>query len=157
MRFFPVITILLALIGCGSSPSSVLPPVELTPLNNEINISRQWIFTVGEGISDFYLKLKPVINNETGYVIDYKGFLHAFNVNSGKVLWDKNLNTPASGGLTFSNDKLFLGNSKGEVIALDAKNAKELWRTQLSSEILSSPAIAKELLSLKRLMGVFMV
>jgi len=37
---------------------------------------------------------------------------------------------PASAGLAISNGKLFLGTSKGEVIDLDVKDEKELWRTQ---------------------------
>ena len=153
MRFISVVTIFLILIGCGSSPSAVLPPVELTALNNQITISRQWKFTAGEGVSDFYLKLKPVFYKNTGYIIDYKGHLQAFTINTGKVVWETDLNVPASGGLTLANGKLFLGTSKGEVIAVDAKNAKELWRTQLSSEVLSRPAIAKGILVTKTIDG----
>jgi outer membrane protein assembly factor BamB len=153
VRFVSIVTVFLILIGCGSSPSAVLPPVELTALNNQITISRQWKFTAGEGVSDFYLKLKPVFYKNTGYIIDYKGHLQAFTINTGKVVWETDLNVPASGGLTLANGKLFLGTSKGEVIAIDAKNAKELWRTQLSSEILSRPAIAKGILVTKTIDG----
>ena len=70
MKFNFIATLLLILTGCGSSPSPVLPPVELTDLENKINISRQWKFTSGEGVSDFYLKLKPVFNKGTGYIVD---------------------------------------------------------------------------------------
>lgn len=163
MKFFPVVTLFLLLIGCGSSPSSVLPPVELTPLTNQIDISRQWIFTAGEGVSDFYLKLKPVFNQDTGYIVDHKGHLHAFNIKSGKQLWDVELNVPVSGGLTLADGKLFLGTSKGEVVAIDldshglknqdSKNIKELWRAQLSSEILSRPAIAHGVIVVKTIDG----
>ncbi len=153
MRFVSVVTVILLLAGCGSSPSPILPPLELTKLNNQININRQWKFKAGEGVSDFYLKLKPVFNNDTGYIIDYKGYLQAFTVTSGKLLWEKDLNMPASAGLTLSDGKLILGTSKGEVIALDVKNAKELWRAQLSSEILSKPAIAKGILVVKSIDG----
>lgn len=163
MRLIPVVTVFFLLVGCGSSPSSVLPPVELTPLTNKIDISRQWKFTVGEGVSDFYLKLKPVFNKNTGYVIDYKGHLQAFTIKNGKQLWDVDLNIPVSGGLTLADKKLFFGTSKGEVVALelgkhdpvnqDLKNIKELWRTQLSSEILSRPAIAHGILVVKTIDG----
>ncbi|MDH5660964.1 MAG: outer membrane protein assembly factor BamB, partial [Gammaproteobacteria bacterium] len=155
MRFVSIATVFLILIGCGSSPSAVLPPVELTTLNNQIKISHQWKFTAGEGVSDFYLKLKPVFYKNTGYIIDYKGHLQAFIINSGKVLWKADLNVPASGGLTFANGKLFLGTSKGEVIALDIlkSGVKVLWQKQLSSEILSRPAIAKGILVAKTIDG----
>lgn len=62
MKFISLAIAFLLLIGCGSSPSPVLPPVELTSLKNQIKISRIWKFTAGEGISDFYLKLRPVFN-----------------------------------------------------------------------------------------------
>ena len=151
------------LAGCGSSPSPVLPPVELTPLNNKINISRLWKFTSGEGVSDFYLKLKPAFNKNTGYIVDYKGHLQAFTVNTGKIIWETDLNVPVSGGLTFLDGKLFLGTSKGEVIALklinqgvtdsEIKKVRTVWRTQLSSEILSRPAIAQGIVVVKTIDG----
>lgn len=153
MRFILVATAFLILTACSSSPSSVQPPVELTEVNNQITISRQWNFTAGAGVSDFYLKLKPVFYKNTGYVIDYKGYLQAFVIKTGKVIWDVNLNVPASGGLTLANGKLFFGTSKGEIIAVDTKNAKELWRRQLSSEILSRPAVAKGILVAKTIDG----
>jgi outer membrane protein assembly factor BamB len=95
-------------------------------------------------------------------LIDYKGHLEAFSVNSGERIWEIDLNLLASGGVTFDNGKLFFGTSNGEVIALDVsqqdtstdnKNVKKLWRTQLSSEILSRPAIAKGILVVKTIDG----
>ena len=148
--------------GCGS-PSTVLPPVELSPLTNQFDISRQWKFTVGEGVSDYYLKLQPVFTKKVGYVVDHNGHLQAFVIKSGKQLWEQKLNIPVSGGLTLENKTLYLGTSKGEVIALDigsndlnnqsSPNVKELWRTQLSSEILSRPAVAKGKLVVKTIDG----
>jgi len=141
VRFIPVVTVFLLLIGCGSSPSSVLPPVELTPLTNQIDISRQWMFTAGEGVSDFYLKLKPVFNKDTGYIVDYKGHLQAFSIEKGKKLWDIDLNIPLSVGLTFMDGKLFLGSSKGEVVGIvlgfgclktqDSKKSKKFCSSQI--------------------------
>lgn len=153
MKFISIVTLFITLAGCGSSPSPVLPPVGLTPLDNQINLSRVWKFTAGEGVSDLYLKLKPVFNKNTGYVIDYKGHLFAFSVSSGKVLWDKELNLPASGGLTFHNGKLYFGTSKGEVVAFDISTTKVQWRAQLSSEVLSRPAIANGILVTKTIDG----
>ena len=153
MKFISIVAIFLILVGCGSSPSPVLPPAELTPLDNKINISRVWKFTVGEGVSDLYLKLKPVFNKKTGYAIDYKGHLFAFNLENGKALWDKKLNLPVSGGLTLNNGILYFATSKGEVIAYDVKAKKERWRSQLSSEILSRSAISNGLVISKTIDG----
>lgn len=163
MRFLSVITVFLSLVGCGSSPSSVLPPVDLTPLTNEVDVSREWKFTAGEGSNDFYLKLRPVFNKDIGYVIDYKGQLEAFVIKTGKQLWQVDLNLPVSSGLTLFNQKLFFGTSKGEIVAFDlgslnlknqnSKNVKELWRSQLTSEILSPPAVSSNTLVAKTIDG----
>lgn len=153
MRFIPLAAVFFILVGCGSSPSPVLPPLELTPLKNEIEISRQWKFTIGEGVSDLYLKLSPAFDKNTGYVIDYKGQLKIFSVEHGKIINEYQLKLPVSAGLLFSDGKLFLGTSKGEVVSLEAGNAKVAWRTQLSSEILSRPAIAKGILVAKTIDG----
>jgi outer membrane protein assembly factor BamB len=153
VKIFSVITLFLILYGCGSSPSPVLPPVELTALDNKINITRLWKVKAGEGVSEFYLKLSPAVHDTKGYVVDYKGYLIVFNLTNGKVEWEKQLNTSVSAGLTYSDNKLLLGNSKGEVVVLDANNAEELWRAQLSSEILSAPVIAKGILVVKTVDG----
>lgn len=153
MRFLLVTLFVSFLVACSGSPSPVLPPVELTPLVNKLEISRQWIFTAGEGVSDFYLKLKPVIDKDKGYVVDHKGHLSAFELKTGKVVWDVKLNTPVSGGLALFNDILFFGNSKGELVAFDIKNKKESWRAQLSSEILSSPVVERGILVVKTIDG----
>ena len=158
MKFISVVVAFLLLAGCGSSPSSVLPPLELTALTNQIDVSRKWSFTAGEGVNDFYLKLKPVFNNGTGYIVDYKGYLQAFTVKDGKQLWDAELKMQVSAGLTLANKKLFFGTSKGEVVALkiersDSENVKELWRAQLSSEVLSRPAAANGMIVVKTIDG----
>ena len=153
MRFTFLVTLVAILAGCNSSPSPVLPPVELTPLENKINISRQWKFSVGEGVSEFYLKLEPVVSNAEGYVVDHKGELYAFNLASGNKLWQLKLPSSVSGGLSFSKEKLFFGNSKGELVAFDTQGKKVLWRTQLSSEILSSPAVSQGMVIAKTVDG----
>ena len=153
MRLILPAIVFLFLLGCSGSPSPVLPPAELSPLENKLTISRQWLFTVGEGVSDFYLKLKPVVEKNTGYVVDYKGHLFAFNIKTGSELWDAELEMPVSGGLAIASGKLFLGSSKGEVIAFDIKEQKILWRSQLSSEVVSSPVVASEQLIVKTVDG----
>lgn len=153
MKVFSIVAVLLILISCGSSPSPILPPVELTPLSNEIKISRQWKLTAGEGVSDLYLKLNPGFYQGIGYIVDHKGYLQSFNIKTGKQLWTYELNMSVTAGITVVNGKLLLGNSRGEVVALDLRNAKELWRTQLSSEILSLPKISKGVLIVKTIDG----
>lgn len=155
MRFLLITAVISLLAACSSSPSPLLPPVELEPLQNKLTISRQWIFTVGKGVSDFYLKLNPVIDkdNDKGYAIDYKGHLYAFKLTTGKIIWDIELKIPASTGLLLFNNVLFFGNSKGELTAFDIQSKNTLWRVQLSSEVLSTPVIEKDIIVAKTIDG----
>lgn len=153
MRAIALTAALLVLTACGSSPSPVLPPVDLTPIKDPLEVSRQWKLSIGQGVSDHYLKLKPAFKNDTGYVIDYKGKLKTFSVKDGNVLNEYDLELPVSAGLLYSSGNLFLGTGKGELLSLDASNAKVLWRAQLSSEILATPAVADNIVVVKTVDG----
>lgn len=153
MKKFYLAAFFLLIAGCSSSPSPVLPPLELTPIENPLPIERVWRLKAGEGVSEYYLKLRPVFKADSGYLVDYKGNLVSFMVKTGHINWQKVLSVPAAGGLTLSNDKLFFGTSKGEVIALDSKDGSLLWRSQLSSEILARVAVKDNMLVAKTIDG----
>ena len=153
MKKFYLAALLLFIVGCSSSPSPVLPPVALTPIENPLAIERVWRLKAGEGVSEYYLKLRPVFKADSGYLVDYKGNLVSFKLKTGRINWQKALSVPAAGGLTLNNGKLFFGTSKGEVIALDSKDGSLLWRSQLSSEILARVAVKDDMLVAKTIDG----
>ncbi|MDH5407757.1 MAG: outer membrane protein assembly factor BamB [Gammaproteobacteria bacterium] len=132
---------MMVLAGCSTSPSPILPPEKLTELDNKLSIKLLWQRTVGNGASDNYLKLKPAISGKTGYAIDHQGYLLAWDLHSGKKLWSKKYNTPASSALSLTQDRLYFGTSLGEVITVNRKNGQLIWRAQVSSEVLSAPVI----------------
>jgi outer membrane protein assembly factor BamB len=49
------------------------------------------------------------------------------------------LDQSVSGGVGVSGDRLFVGTSEGQVLALDAGNGSVLWRQTLRGEVLSAP------------------
>jgi outer membrane protein assembly factor BamB len=63
----------------------------------------------------------------------------AADLDSGRVLWEQETKLPFSGGPDLAGDRLFLGTSGGQVLALSAADGREIWRAQLDSEILSVP------------------
>ena len=44
-------------------------------------------------------------------------------------------------GLALDNGMLFASTGAGYVVALDAKNGREIWRTRLTSPVRSAPAV----------------
>lgn len=135
-----IVAVLLS--SCSSSPSPVLPPLKLTKIENELRITNDWTRYLGKGASYAFLKLKPVIDGDKVFSVDYTGQVKLSSLKTGDTSWVKNLNSPISTPITLANETLYLGTSKGEVIVMSAASGKELWRTSLSSEILAAPQTA---------------
>ncbi len=89
-------------------------------------------------VKDFY-RMRPVISGATIYAAASDGEVAAFDRNSGKTLWEADVETPLSGGVGVYEDALFLGSSDGFVLKLDAKSGARLWATPLRGEILAPP------------------
>ena len=127
------------LLGCTISPSPVLPPVELAPIENPLYVRSNWNSVIGSGVGENYLKLQPVFAGNTGYVADYQGYVRAFEVTTGERQWQLQLELPIASGPAVVEGKLLFGTSQGEVLARDLRNGKELWRAAVSSEVLATP------------------
>jgi len=109
----------------------------LKPFKPEIHVASQWHRTIGNGVSDSYLKMPPTYANATGYVANAQGKLVAFDLKTGAVKWSRQYVLPFSNAPVISDNRLFLGTLQGELIAINAKQGDILWRRQLSSEILA--------------------
>ncbi len=129
---------LIALAGCTSSPSPVLPPVELTPIADPLPVVSRWRATLGYGVYNYYLKLRPVFDADgTGYGADYTGYVTAFRADTGARRWERHLDAPIAGGPSLVEGRLLLGSSQGDVFALDPATGETLWHVEVSSEVLA--------------------
>jgi outer membrane protein assembly factor BamB len=153
MKKFTVVILLLLLAACSSSPSPVQPPAPLVPLENAFPIERTWHVDVGQGASDDYLRLTPLVHDGLGYEVSHRGLLDVFDIKTGSMKWQAHLDIPVSCALGYDGERLLLGTSDGEVLALDPADGKVIWRVQLSSEILSTPQGAKGIVVARSLDG----
>lgn len=138
---FVVLAIWLA--GCSTSPSPVLPPVKLKPVKNAFVIKRIWQNDLGDGAGENYLKLRPVLENNILYTVDFHGLATAYDYHQQSILWQVKLKVPASTSLTLDKDLLLLGSSDGDVVALSKADGHIVWHTHVSSEVLAPPSEAK--------------
>lgn len=139
LRRLAFILLLANVLACTSSPSPVLPPVALQPLDNSFAIHKRWEAKFGDGGSDQYLQLAPVIKNGTGYVADLHGLVTAFTVDSGKILWQVATDYAYASAPSLDGQTLLLGTSHGEVVAIDIHAGEIRWHTNVSSEVLAMP------------------
>jgi len=69
--------------------------------------------------------------------------LGAYDLESGKQIWKKNLFNGSEAGPTLDKN-LYFGASDGFFYALNPKTGEELWKFKVGAEILSSPSINAE-------------
>ncbi len=118
-----------------------IKPAELIDFKPTAEITRLWTQNIKAGQSKGYTRLTPVIDGNTLYTAGHQGYVAAINRLTGKVQWSVNLETMIAGGvgLNVSSKQLLFGTDNGEVLAISSEDGSELWRTSLTSEILSPP------------------
>ncbi|VAW93364.1 hypothetical protein MNBD_GAMMA23-2033 [hydrothermal vent metagenome] len=149
----PLIVVSVVLSACTTSPSPVLPPAKLTSFVKELSVNDDWQRQIGEGVSDHYYLLTPLVHNNKLYTIDYKGLLSVIDTTTGDTLWDKSLQIPVSSGLSKIDNLLLLATSEGAVIALDIKTGAELWQATVTSEVFAKPVKAGNYVIVKSVDG----
>jgi outer membrane protein assembly factor BamB len=92
----------------------------------------------------------PVLDGDILYIVDNGSNLFAYDVNSGKQLWKKNLGTIQKASPVLADGKLYLGNENGRFFILkpSREGVEILSQVQLGEggkeieEITASPAVA---------------
>jgi outer membrane protein assembly factor BamB len=107
--------------------------------------SNKWSLAIGHLIEH-----GPIIAGERLYILDLEGIAYAVDKNTGKVIWKKDYGELSAAAPAFSDGILYLTNlDPDQIIAVRARDGKELWRKQLGSPgSESSPMVVKDKLIL---------
>lgn len=123
-----------------------------------------WQQDAGKGSdADSRLTAAPVIADGRIYVIDSEAHVFAFDAKSGNPLWDRSIapvqndynwmnawglfgsgnkidpTKGMGGGVAYDDGKLFATSGFGEVVAMDARSGKVLWKQDLQVPIVNAP------------------
>ncbi len=157
MKIFGLLIAVL-LAACSSVEEKALEPMELPEFEAKGQLKRLWKASVGSGQDNRYTMLVPAINGDNIYASDIEGNVFAFNRNTGKKLWQQELDVPVSGGIGIGSGVLLLGTYSAHVIALDMNDGSEKWRVRVSSEVVSPPQTNGRLVAVQtfdgRLLGL---
>ena len=151
IRHFLIFLFALSLVGCGDSDNAE-PPAELVEFDPSIKIEKLWSVNTGGGVGQQYLKLFPLIVENTIVVADRQGDVNAYNIESGNRLWGIELDTVLSGGVGGDKNHLVLTSRNGHVILLDA-SGKLKWKVDASSEVLMPAQVAGNLVIIRSVDG----
>ena len=180
MRYITLLILAIILSGCAATEKvtdyfkggsdNAEPPNPLVEFRPLINVIELWEKNNGIGTDEQYLKLAPVIVNQRLYVVDSAGSIGAMDATNGKRLWQKKISASESidgksgwlrgggdihitGGPGYGENTLMVGSLEGEIISLSAENGSELWRTRVSSEVLSAPQRASDIVIVRTIDG----
>lgn len=138
----------IALSGCTtvgswfSKEEIVNPPTELVDIEEEIEVDELWSRRVGAGVSEHYLKLRPLVESGRVFAAGSKGRVVAYEALSGDEIWRAETEISISGGPGGGDGLVLVGSSDGDVVALSAETGEGKWRTRVSSEVLAPPVAA---------------
>jgi outer membrane protein assembly factor BamB len=166
------------LSGCSwFSKKTGQEPMDLEGFKQTAKLSEIWSRGVGNGQGIGLTQLTPVIDGDKIYTVDHEGVVTALNRQNGKKLWstkvtkefsgwmgsvvysfkEKDLNHGITGGISYADGLLYIGNYAGEVVALSATNGKEVWRKQLKGEISSVPQTNGQVVAVQTMNGKLFV
>jgi len=104
--------------------------------NEKIN----WEFKASELIESH-----PFLGKESIYVFDRKNRLYCLNM-EGKVRWENKINEGITSGVVELKDEVCLGTEKGNFIAFNTSDGKELWRFRSGGSIRSEPVGSNDMI-----------
>ena len=153
--------LLLCVPGCawfgGDDEEGPAPLLDFEP---EARLEVLWRARVGQGLGDRFTRLRPAVVRDRVYAADAYGLVEARALDDGALLWRSRIGVPpgsffsafvfwdrdddggsfVTGGVAADDYTVYLGTENGELVALRSDDGEELWRVQLSSEILAPAA-----------------
>ena len=113
------------LLGGVETPMAYADGVAYVPVNN-----------LGTDFTPTSVELHPFSENTGGLV--------AIEVDTGKILWEKELPAGNYGGATVVNDLVFTATFAGTIYALHRDTGQQVWNYQASAGINAWPAVARD-------------
>ena len=106
---------------------------------SEVELSRAWSASVGNGQGKIFNLLTPALDGERLFAASEDGTVMAFSATDGSVLWRERLDEVITGGVGAGRGLVLVGTEAAEVVALDQETGVTLWAMPVSSEVLSAP------------------
>ncbi len=145
----------LALIGCShmSKKTVATKPAKLVDFKPALKVDRVWHGSVKGAKPKLRVGLLAAVDGPAVYAAGHTGELAAFNLQTGRQLWRRDLRAPLSAGPGAGDGLVVTGSSGGTVIAVAAADGAERWRVQVGSELLAAPVVGAGLVLVRTVDG----
>ncbi len=165
-KFFSLAVLIAFLGGCSTisgwfTDDEELEIRRLAPIESEFKVTEAWSRGLSNGVENYYSRLRPALGYDLVFAASRQGIVAAFDEQSGKQVWERDLATyedegylsflsnlfsdgisaKISGGLAVSYEKVYFGTEDGLVFALNAKTGETEWQVSLRGEVIASPSV----------------
>ncbi|GGD88835.1 pyrrolo-quinoline quinone [Tsuneonella deserti] len=113
------------------------------------NLSQAWTAKIAGSSQRRRLAAAPVIGGGMLFVEDSEGVVNAFDAETGARRWTHATEVAGNlsaanfgGGVSYDQNRVYVTNGVGEVLALDASNGSEIWKVKPGGPLRGSPTIA---------------
>lgn len=134
-----VMSLALALSACGGSKVVREPPAPLPDFTPQTQVQELWSAGVGGVPDKLPVRLVPHLDGNAIYATDMRGRVTALAADSGRRLWETNINLTVTGATGVGEGLVVVGGHKGQVVALNREDGKQAWSTTVSSSVMSPP------------------
>ena len=114
-----------------------------------LSLAPAWRANISGSSTKARLAASPVVSGNRLYVMDTQARIHAFDTQTGAVVWTVSFGTDGKdrkavwgGGVSVSGETLYATNGIGEVAALKASDGSIIWRKQPSGPLRGAPSVA---------------
>jgi outer membrane protein assembly factor BamB len=146
-------------------------PAPLTKYEAEIKVNRLWKAGVGDGLGKKWMRMDPAVIADKVYAADGYGLVQAHDRFSGKRAWrvqvdevdeglfealdfvDRRDPSFVSGGVGAGQGNVFIGTTRGALIALAAADGSEVWRARVGSEVLAPVTVGDGMIFVQTISG----
>jgi outer membrane protein assembly factor BamB len=111
--------------------------------------ARIWSAAIDGGSNRQRLGAAPVIGDGKLFAVDVDARVHAFTADTGRSLWavaltknDENKSARFGGGVSYDENRVYATSGLGDVVALNAADGTEVWRSKPGGPLRGAPTIA---------------
>lgn len=122
--------------GLNPFSSNTFKPTALKAFTPELKARVLWSASIGDSPD---AALQPAASESVAYVASQEGTVSAIDLESGKVVWKRDMKRRISAGVAYTSGAVVFAAERGLVIALD-QSGKDLWTFQASTEVFTPPA-----------------
>ena len=131
------LVVLVGLSACSMFKEPKNPPAALVDFKQTMSIKKVWSANIGS--ADDYV-FAPVAVSDSVFAAAANGKIVRINATTGREIWKIDAGINLTAGVGADNSTLAVVGEKGVLFAYDLAG-KQLWKTPVSSEVLSTPVV----------------